>query len=350
MKPKYDKATAVAEAQERTDQLRRTATEFAQSILDDHSGDAAYAKACDLANLPHPYSYGNLFLISMQAKDSALVCAKGAYDKMAQKQGHEGVTFKGNGGKSWKQHVRTAKGSHAVYILAPRSWSKTETDAEGNETKVAAGTYFRSVGVYRAEDIVYCDTQTPFVVPTISDTVDTADAQGLLDSLTGFAGAKGIVIHRSATMRLGLEGVSFGGHVQVRGGNVAEVILPLIHELAHELLHPLEERGSKTELAKKFREAEAEAVAATCLRALGYETPLSAAYLRNYQVKPEDVKQSLTRIVGAARELLTWLREGRLPEGEEVTDQDASQDAQDAPGGDAAEDVTDGPAEARAAA
>ena len=140
-------------------ELHRHADAFIGSILDDHSGDEAFARACALARLPHPYSFGNLHLIEWQTRGgSALVCSKGACDRMAREQGHEPRTF-GPRGKTWTQAVVLRRGCSAVWILAPCSWLKTVTDADsGEETKVPVR-HFRACPVFRAEDVLYCDTE-----------------------------------------------------------------------------------------------------------------------------------------------------------------------------------------------
>ena len=304
----FDKDAAKA----KVENLKKTVDDFAQSILSDTSGDAVFAKACELVRLPHPYSFGNLLLISWQAPDSSLVCSKTAFDKMAAGQGHGPVKFHNwDKSKTWNQHVQLRKGCTGVSILAPRSFLKPVENENGEETKIAVR-YFTSCAIYRAEDVLYCDDQTPFVVPTLLGSVDTADAESLMTSLTEFAEAKGISVRRTSTLHAGNDGLSYGGHVEVRGGDTAAAIHPLLHELAHELLHPRSDRGRDAENAKKFRETEAESVAATVCRVLGFDTALSSAYLRNHHATPSDVTRSLDRIVGAAREILTWLREGNL--------------------------------------
>jgi len=296
-------------AKERTDNLRSSVERFAQSILDDITGDAAFQKACDYAKLPHRYSWGNLALIQMQAPNSALVCSKTAFDQIAARQGHKLTEFAGK-----KQHVKIAKGSTAVYVLAVINVAGTRENAEGEEVAYAFKTC-KGVAVWAAESILYCDTDTPFEVPTLFASVDADDATALWDSLTAFAEAKNITVGQTV-LHLGHDGSSYGGHIEVRNGDVAGAVHPLIHELAHELLHPLADRGKERdrELACKMAEAEAESVASCVLRTLGYDTATSASYLRSYKCTPHDVTRSLDRIVGAAQEIITWLREGKLIE------------------------------------
>ena len=310
----FDKEAAKA----KVETLRKTVDDFASSILSDTSGDIAFAKACDLARLPHPYSFGNLFLITLQAGDSALVASKTAFDKMAAEQGHAAVEFKNyDGTKRWKQHVRLAKGCSSITILAPCTFVKDKENDSGETVKVPVH-FFRGVGIFRAEDVLYCDTLQPFEVPTLLGSVDAAEAPALMASLLKFAEAKKIAVNRTAGLQAGNDGLSYGGFIEVRGGDTAAAVHPLIHELAHELLHPRSSRGA--ELSKKLAESEAEATASTVLRALGYDTALSSAYLRHHKVTPADVKQSLDRIVGAAQEILVWLREGRIIHEEPVED------------------------------
>jgi hypothetical protein len=295
---------------QRLAELRRHADDFIRSITDDHSGDEAFSRACRLAELAHPYSFGNLHLIEWQTGgDSALVCGKGAFDRMAREQGHEPRTF-GPSGKSWTQAVILRRGAKAVWILAPCSWLKAVTEEDTGEEIEVPVRHFRACPVYRAEDVLYCDSGEPFEVPTLLGNVATG-ADELMHALTAFAGAKGIAVRRTSSLRAGNDGVSYGSLVEVRGGDVAAAVHPLMHEVSHSLLHFGDDRR---EGERRLHEGEAESATATVLRFLGYETSLSASYLRNHRCQPDEVSRSLTRIVGAAHEIITWLREGRLVE------------------------------------
>lgn len=295
---------------QRLAELRHHADEFVRSIIDDHTGDEAFARACALARLPHPYSFNNLSLIEWQTGgDSALVCSKGAFDRMAREQGHQTKTFRSAKGKSWTQAVVLRRGCSAVWILAPCSWLKAVTDEDtGEETKVPVR-HYRGVPVYRSEDVLYCDTGEPFQVPSLLGSIPTG-AEELVASLASFCQARGIVVRRSAALRAGNDGQSWGGTVVVRGGAADGVAHALLHEVMHEVLHPLETRTADRD--RRLHEGECEAAVATVLLFLGHETPLSSAYLRNHGCQPDEVSRSLSRIVGAAHEIIEWLREGRL--------------------------------------
>lgn len=148
-------------------------------------------------------------------------------------------------------------------------------------------------------------------MPSLLGSIPTG-AEEIVASLDSFCQAKGIVVRRSAALRAGNDGQSWGGTVVVRQGAADGVAHALLHEVMHEVLHPLETRTADRD--RRLHEGECEAATATVLRFLGHETALSSAYLRNHGCQPDEVSRSLSRIVGAAHQIITWLREGRLVE------------------------------------
>lgn len=290
----------------RADKMRAHVKAVAAAITDDLSGDAVFAEFVRLNRHVRNYSLRNRMLIAWQAPDSRRVASRTAFSKIAAEQGHTGIERTSKRGKSWEEHVRVVGGARAVWIWGnPRPQTRTRkvTDVDGNVTEETyTFTSCFPVDVYCVEDILYADTGEPFVMPTLP--TEPVHDEGLFSALLAFAEAKGIEVTQENLG--GAAGVSKLGTIGLQSGDPYFVqVSPLIHELAHELLHDLHSRLD--EGSRKLHEGEAEATAAVVLNYLGFETPCSAAYLRNHSVQPGDVLSSMDRIVDTAGEIVDFV-------------------------------------------
>lgn len=290
----------------RETQMREHVKTVAAAITGDLSGDAVFGQFLHLNRHCRNYSLRNRMLIAWQAPDSRKVASRTAFSKIAEEQGHAGVKQTSKKGKSWEEHVKVVGGARAVWIWGnPRPVTRTRkvTDAEGNVTEEPY-TYTNCfpVDVYQVEDILYADTGEPFVMPSLP--TEPVHDPALFDALLAFAASKGIEVKQEGLG--GAAGISKVGAIGLQQGDPFFLqVSPLIHELAHEGLHDLHSRLEPG--TRKLHEGEAEATAAVVLNYLGYETPFSAAYLRNWNVEPQDVLASMERIAKFATEVVDFV-------------------------------------------
>lgn len=125
-------------------------------------------------------------------------------------------------------------------------------------------------------------------------------AMHILPALESMVRSKGIVLEYADTPH-GAHGVSAIGKITVLpSANDEEKFSVLAHELAHELLHGVQER---MDLSKKVKELEAEATAYTVCRQFGLETK-APVYLALYRVEEIDIRASLDRIVSTSSQII----------------------------------------------
>ena len=287
----------------RETQMRKHVEDVANAILDT-AGDAIFQQYLNIKSNIHRYSIGNLMLQMWQAPDSRLVASRTAFGNMAKAQGHTGKSKTSKKGKSWQEFVFVAAGSRAVWIWgAPRvtTYNAKVTNPDGTVTEEPRSfPKFYPADTYCVESIRYTDTDEPFVIPTFTVSVEDLD---LYDATLAFAASKGIEV--SEQNLWGPEGVSKGGAIATQKGTTWQEKLPtLLHEVAHELLHPLQERK---DLPKEVKEHEGEATAAVILMHFGHNVAPQAAYLRQWKAEPKDVIASMDRISKAASEVVDFV-------------------------------------------
>ena len=287
----------------RTEQMKKHTETVAKAILGDLSGDAIFQQYLAIKSKVHRYSLRNRILQMWQAPDSALVASRTAFAAMAKAQGHQPVARESAKGKSWDEYITIVGGGHAVWIWGsprPTSYLAKVTDRDGNVTEEPR-TYnkFGTADTYCVEDVRYADTGEPFVLPSFVQPVEDLD---LYQSALAFAAHKGIAVVEEGLH--GPAGVSKGGTIATQKGTDWQHKLPtILHELAHELLHPLQAR----DLPKEIMEAEAEATCAVILCHFGHGIGPQAAYLRNWKASEKDVIASMDRISKAAEEIVDFI-------------------------------------------
>jgi len=285
--------------------MRQHVEAVAESILTDHDGDAVFDSVLRLHGHAHRYSLRNTMLIHWQAPDSRLVASRTAFSRMAADTGHHPRTRTSGKGRSWDEYVCVVKGSRAVWIWGrPRvvEVTRQRRDPETGEVTEEPDTYTRypPSDVYRIEDIRCCDDDSPLTLPSFVQPVEDPD---LFGALLTFAGERGIEVTQEGLH--GAAGVSRLGSVALQAGDpFALQVAPLLHELAHELLHGMRERML---LPREVVEAEAECVCGVLLDLWGHPVGLSASYLRQWcrggERAHEIVLDSMDRIARAAAEI-----------------------------------------------
>jgi len=290
----------------RADLMRQHVEAVAESILTDHDGDEVFGRYLRLSRHVRSYSVGNRMLISWQAPESRLVASKTAFARIAAEQGHEGREFTSRTGKAWTQHVTIAAGAKAIWVWGPTQYrvTATVTDPETGEDRedLLTRTGFVPVDVWQVEDIRYADTGEPLQAP---DFVQPVDDRDLHEGLMAFAAANGIAVAERGLH--GARGVSMVGEVGLQAGDHWTLhVAPLVHELAHEMLHDVHARLTEPG-TRRLHEGEAESVAAVVLRHWGHPTSIPCAYLRQWQMSPRDVLASMQRIADAAGRIVEFV-------------------------------------------
>jgi antirestriction protein ArdC len=222
----------------------------------------------------HRYSFHNVLLIASQKPNASYVA----------------------GFRTWNQLGRfVKKGEKGIVILAPIVRRKPETEMDPDEDPAVAG--FRPAHVF---DVSQTEGQE---LPQIG--IVQGDPRGLGERLRSFAVAKGISVEYSSGIAPA-RGTSSGGRITLLPGqSPAEEFSTLAHELAHELLHRDDRRGSTS---RRIRETEAEATAFVVCHAIGLETGSAACdYIQLWNGDAQLLTESLSHVRRAASQMLTAL-------------------------------------------
>jgi antirestriction protein ArdC len=219
------------------------------------------------------YSWGNVMLIASQKPKATHVAGFHAWHKLG-------------------RFVK--KGEKGILILAPiiRKKAEKSSEAEPDESSVAVG--FRAAYVF---DISQTDGQP---LPEIGSV--NGDPREYRERLAKFVAENGIALEYSDEIAPA-RGTSSGGKITLLPGQPpAEEFATLAHEVAHEMMHRAERRGSTT---KRIRETEAEAVAFVVCSAIGLETGSAAQdYIGLYGGDAELLSESLEYVQQTATHIL----------------------------------------------
>jgi antirestriction protein ArdC len=223
----------------------------------------------------HRYSLHNVLLIASQKPNATYVA----------------------GFRTWNQLGRfVKKGERGILILAPIVRRKPENDQDRGEISASiAG--FRLAYVF---DVSQTDGQD---LPQIG--IVEGEPREYRERLGSFAHAQGISVEYSSEIAPA-RGTSSGGRITLLPGqSLAEEFSTLAHELAHELLHWGDRRGSTS---PRIRETEAEATAFVVCHAIGLETGSAACdYIQLWNGDAQVLTESLGQVRKAASQLLTAL-------------------------------------------
>jgi antirestriction protein ArdC len=222
----------------------------------------------------HHYSLGNAILIQMQKPEATHVAGFWGWQKLG-------------------RHVK--KSERGIAIMAPvvyRRKDSSEDPAEDEENEVVRA--FKTAYVF---DVSQTDGK-----PLPEFACVRGDPQRYLQRLEGLIAAKGIELKRTDALA-GAEGASTGGAILVKAGlTAANEFSVLVHELAHEMLHRVEEGKSRD---KKVKETEAEAVAYVVCQGIGLDVnTASSDYVLLYDGDRKTLMDSLERIQRTAAEIL----------------------------------------------
>jgi len=215
------------------------------------------------------------------------------------------------GFRTWQKMGRfVKKGEKGIPIFAPvRAKKKLEAeldDPDDLDDEEDDLLFFKVVYVW---DVSQTDGKA---LPEAPDTLSVVgSAEHILPALESLVRSRGITLEYADTLS-GAHGVSRIGKITVLpSAKDEEKFCILAHELAHELLHGVQERMN---ISRKIKELEAEATAYTVCRHFGLETK-SPTYLALYRVEEVDIRASLDRIVSTGSKIIRGI-EVRTQEGQ----------------------------------
>jgi antirestriction protein ArdC len=235
----------------------------------------------------HTYSFGNQLLIAAQRPTARRVA----------------------GFRTWKKLGRSVrKGERGLLIYAPvrfKAGAKRTEEADEHAPSPAPDdplekeiTGFRPVYVF---DVAQTEGPPLPDAPRVQ-----GDPGERLQQLEQFTAQRGIRLVYTEDLRPGVDGVSSGGLIRLRGGlPPAEAFGVLVHELAHEQLH---HGDAASRPPKTVVETEAEAVAHVVSAAIGLDVgTASSDYIQLYQGSTDTLAASLHRIQRTASDILKGL-------------------------------------------
>lgn len=218
------------------------------------------------------------------------------------------------GYKIWESmgyHV--AKGQHGIRILAPRPYTREETNEDG-DSEVKSGTYFVAVPVFDVSQL-NPDELAAKPLPEFFTDGDCTDEQTerLLARAETATTASGIRIVNSTRLEAGVQGRSSGGTITMRATLVGVRRLgTLAHEWAHELLH--HDPATRAETTRAQRECHAEATAYVVMAHFGIRNELSRDYLQSWSQTAETLMGELAMVQRAASHIIEALsRDAKTP-------------------------------------
>lgn len=319
--------------------LRLSVSQLAAAILHDHEGDALMAEYLRLSPLLHNYGVVNRFLIAMQ-RQTRQAASRTAWNRLARSQGHAGIWMGLPGALHGKTYACPREGClpeyrydpnkmdyacphgrckeeaylsgkrdpsrcqhencRAISILIKNGACRKVKNPETGEESFVNGLVLFGAVVFAVEDMVYADTGEPLEFPDfVPDFADAA--RKYYEPLCRFLAGEGIGVDGQYLGHV--RGASFGGRIVLQVGDPqGKKFGILCHEAAHELMHRAAERNT---FAAHLLEGEAEATACVVLQYFGCASMSpSAAYLRNWGVRPERVIGSMDAVVRTAEKIV----------------------------------------------
>jgi hypothetical protein len=259
------------------EQLRNTALELASRVADPGDGDETYDHYLDWFARLHKYSAANVLLITAQCPSVSYVASY----------------------RDWQALDRqVVRGEAGIPIIRPLV------------RRVGRGITGKGVRWQRQGwgiGYVFDASQTtgPGHIPNYKPELP-GDVIPLLQAATALAHAESIRVDTKGIYSH-TNGFSQMGRVVINESRPLSVQLQaLLHELAHEMMHDL---GRRVKGDRPTLEAEAEATAVVCLRALGYDTLSNGAtFIRKHCGTREHILASLQTIASTAHQILMGVR------------------------------------------
>lgn len=212
---------------------------------------------------------------------------------------------------------KVKKGSKALKILAPTKYKYAEIDGkrvrykfltkkQKKELQIKEHKYFILVPVFDFSQVVKVKDNGYIDEFICSLEGDNEEIYTYLKSLIIEDGIK--VIEKDLVIKEGVLGASFGGYIEIKNDTSTSMVITIIHEWAHELLH----KGSENETySKQYKEAQAEATSYIVCKHLGINNIFSSDYIQAYGNSVEDLKKNFKEIMKASTYIIERIREGK---------------------------------------
>ena len=287
----------------RDDKLRRRADDALRRLSADLEAGRSETLVAYLAAMSrfHRYSWNNVLLISAQRPTATRVA----------------------GYQRWRELGRWVRsGEKGIMIAAPRLIKPTKPEQLTAPAKVPDEDR-PEVSGFRAAYVFDLAQTEGRPLPAFAAT--TGDPKDYAERLKAFVVGQGIAFKYSQAIAPA-QGTSSGGRITlVPGLSPAEEFSVLTHELAHELLHRGEDRGT---IPKVVRETQAEAVGFVVSRGVGLETQTAAQdYIALYGGSAKTLGESLA----AVRETSTRILNHLLPDERTAPERTAGERATSSP-------------------
>lgn len=229
------------------------------------------------------YSPNNLMLIYLQCPHASLLKT---YDR-------------------WKKlGYQVRRDSKSIKILQPKPFTKT-VDKNGEEEEVVIPRY-RYLDLF---DISQVDKVREAAVDLSAygalQNIEPADEHYMsyYDEMKTIMQQGNISVTELPLLlnKPGVEGVSYGGRVEIKYATSQDMYIALGHEWAHEILH----QGSENEAySTNYKECQAEATAYIVCGALGVYSSMSKDYILGWGNTTEDFKANLDMVIKASNVML----------------------------------------------
>jgi len=216
-----------------------------------------------------------------------------------------------NSKKRWEGLGYTVqKGAYkqGIAILCP-NFRKERDERSGEERQVL--THFSTGYIYDVADMVAGPDAQPLMAPwqTLS-----GDHDALYALLVETCRRLRITVTLDRDLPEEIKGSSNGnGAIKLRAQEgTGERALTLMHEMAHETMHPSVVR-EKAGFTRQELECQAEAVAYCCARALGMETPNSPTYMALYHIGRDELRKNAQAIAVGVQTILREVERASEP-------------------------------------
>ena len=254
------------------EELGQAVHDLAAMVGNPNHGDETFRAYLRFAARLHKYSARNLLLIMWQCPEASYIASY----------------------RTWESLGRAViRGETGIAIIRPQRKLRKRMDG-GGRVEWRVGYVFDS-----GQTVV--DGPIENYKPHLE-----AEVGNLLAAAYNFAAHNDIAVTQEPMLGH-VNGKSKGGSI-VLNANRSETIQvqTALHEIAHEFLHPLEERAN---LTVQQAEIEAESVATIVLQAFGFETlSSSAAYIRQHTRDPKQILACLDRIRSTAHFMIEGIQ------------------------------------------
>jgi hypothetical protein len=225
-------------------------------------------------SLFHDYSLNNQLLIVMQCPHASKVMGLRKWNRL-------------------NRYVK--KGEKGIRVLAPLVKKRVTQDQDDEGMLVG----FKPVAVF---DISQTDGEP---LPALETLVGGSDYAPHVEALKGYCALQKIAVE-GAVLKQGHYGISHGGRITLEQTlQPNDAFQVLVHEVAHEALHKLDERHL---YPRDLKELQAESVSYVVCRHFGLETK-AATYLALYHADSEAIVENLETIRKTSKELIQYIEQ-----------------------------------------